>query len=56
MWFPADTSPNAAAGAGFAEAAVRRLIFDALLPGISANFLAGFKQFVGSRFHLFNSD
>ena len=47
---------NAAAGAGFAEAAVRRLILDALLPGIRANFFAGFKQFVGRCFHLFNCD
>ena len=47
---------NAAAGAGFAEAAVRRLIFDALLPGICADLLAGFKQFVRRFFHLFNSD
>ena len=47
---------NAAAGAGFAEAAVRRLILDALLPGICANFFAGFEQFVGRCFHLFNCD
>ena len=41
---------------GFTEAAVRRLILDALLPGICANFFAGFEQFVGRCFHLFNCD
>ena len=47
---------NAAAGTGFTEAAVGSLILDTLLPGIRANLLAGFKQFVGGGFHLFNSD
>src|SRR5699024_32783 len=32
---------DAAAGACFAEAAVRGLVFDALLPGISTDFCAG---------------
>ena len=47
---------NTAASTGFTEATVRRLILDALLPGIRANFFAGFKQFVGRCFHLFNCD
>ena len=33
-----------------------RLVFNALLPGVCANLLAGFKQGVGRFFHLFNSD
>ena len=45
---------NAAAGAGFAEAAVRSLIFDSLLPCVSANFVCGFQQSVGGSFHLFD--
>ena len=47
---------NTAASTGFAKAAVRRLVFHTLLPGIRANLLAGFKQGVGRFFHLFNSD
>ena len=47
---------NTAASTGFTEAAVRRLVFNALLPGVCANLLAGFKQGVGRFFHLFNSD
>ena len=45
---------DTAAGASFAEAAMGRLILDALLPGVSANFLRGFQQGVGSSFHLFD--
>ena len=47
---------NTAASTCFTKAAVRRLVFNALLPGVCANLLAGFKQGVGRFFHLFNSD
>ena len=43
---------NTAAGAGFAEAAVRSLVLDPLLPGVSANLLCIFQQRVGGSFHL----
>ena len=43
---------NAAAGAGFAEAAVRSLVLDTLLPGVGADLLRVFQQRVGGSFHL----
>ena len=47
---------DAAAGAALAEAAVRRLILDALLPGVGADLLAGLKQVIGRLLHLLNRD
>ena len=41
-----------AAGTCFAEAAVRSLVLDTLLPGISANLLCSFQQRIGGSFHL----
>ena len=43
---------DAAAGACFAEAAVRSLVLGALLPGVSTDLVGGFQQGVGSSFHL----
>ena len=46
---------DTAAGTLLAEAAVGGLVFDTLLPGISADLLAVFQQRIGGRFHLFDS-
>ena len=43
---------DTAAGAALAEAAVRSLVLNTLLPGVSANFLRGFQQRIGGSFHL----
>ena len=45
-------SADAAAGAGLTEAAVRRLILDALLPAVGADLLAVFQQGSGGGLHL----
>ena len=45
---------DTAAGAALAESTMGRLVLDALLPGVSANFLRGFQQGVGGSFHLFD--
>ena len=47
---------DAAAGSALAEAAVGRLVLDALLPGVGADLLAGLKQVVGRLLHLLNCD
>ena len=47
---------DAAAGAFLAKLTVRRLIFDALLPSVSADLLCGFEQSVGCCFHLLDRD
>jgi hypothetical protein len=43
---------DTAAGTAFAESAVRSLVLDTLLPGVSANLLRGFQQRIGGSFHL----
>ena len=47
---------DTAAGAALAEAAVRSLVLNTLLPGIGANLLRGFQQRVGGSFHLLDGD
>ena len=46
---------DTAAGTLLAESAVGGLVFDTLLPGVSANLLAVFQQGIGGFFHLFDS-
>ena len=43
---------DTAAGTAFAESAVRSLVLDTLLPGVSANLLCSFQQRIGGSFHL----
>jgi hypothetical protein len=46
---------DTAAGTGLAESTMGSLIFDSLLPGVSADLVCSFQQRIGGSFHLFDS-